>query len=203
VLLCRAEQAVPGVAHDYVDPPGLGEGTVDDLMDGLGVGHVEQLRPELLRVAIGRRPCSCRVRCPRPLVTSLEQLLAELASEAAADASNAPCALCHLVSFAQVLQDAHSARHDSACGTPCSALWAAIRRARLTASSLPSPRGRPSAAHHVQLGVCPARWLCGGHGLLGWAGLGSMLSTLTWIRPGWCPLSCRQSTIDWRTVRAI
>src|SRR5688572_31663615 len=34
-------------------------------------------------------------------------------------------------------------------------------------------------------------------------GLGSMLSTLTWIRPGWCPLSCRQSTIDWRTVRAI
>ena len=30
-----------------------------------------------------------------------------------------------------------------------------------------------------------------------------MLSTLTWIRPGWCRLSCRQSTIDWRTVRAI
>ena len=45
----------------------------------------------------------------------------------------------------------------SACGKPCSALWAAIRRAGLTASSLASPRGRPSAAHHFhrQLGVVP------------------------------------------------
>ena len=39
---------------------------------------------------------------------------------------------------------------------PCSALWAAIRRAGLTASSLPSPRGRPSAAHHIP---SPARRL--------------------------------------------
>jgi hypothetical protein len=39
--------------------------------------------------------------------------------------------------------------------------------------------------------------------LLGWTGAGSMLSTLTRIRPGWCRLSCRQSTIDWRTERAI
>ncbi len=54
------------------------------------------------------------------------------------------------------LQDAHSARHDIGCGTPCSALWAAIRRAGLTASSLPSPRGRPSAAHHIP---SPARRL--------------------------------------------
>ena len=38
-----------------------------------------------------------------------------------------------------------SARQATAAGTACSSLWDTMNAARLTAPSLPSPRGRPSA----------------------------------------------------------
>jgi hypothetical protein len=47
----------------------------------------------------GQQRHCCRVGARDP-VTSLEQLLAELTSEAAADASDKPCVLCHLGPFA-------------------------------------------------------------------------------------------------------
>lgn len=56
-------------------------------MDGLGLGHVEQLRAELLQVAIGQVGDLARVAYgAHDLITLLEQLLADLTSGAAADA---------------------------------------------------------------------------------------------------------------------
>jgi hypothetical protein len=87
-FLCRPEQAVSSVAHDHVDPTDPGEGTVDDLMDGLSVGHVEYLSAELPRLTIGQvgdrarvaygaddlvtSPSSCSASSsPKPLLTSV------------------------------------------------------------------------------------------------------------------------------------
>jgi hypothetical protein len=97
-FLGGAEQAVAGVADDGVDPAELAEGAVDELPDGGMVGHLQYLRDERVRVAIGEVGDFRGVADGADhAVATVEQPAGKFAAESAADAGDEPGAHCHAV----------------------------------------------------------------------------------------------------------
>jgi hypothetical protein len=86
-----SEEAIAGVADNGVDPAYVVEGAVDEVADGSGVGHLQHLGDERIRVTIGEvgdlRGVSDGADHP---VSTFEQLTGQFPSEAAADAGNEP-----------------------------------------------------------------------------------------------------------------
>ena len=83
-LFGGAEQSVAGVADDHVDASQVSKAAVDDVVDRRGVGHIEQLGSERVRVAFDE--VDDRLGAPNgpdDAVSPLEQLCGELAAEAA------------------------------------------------------------------------------------------------------------------------
>ncbi len=76
---------------DDVDAAELAERVVDDVADGGGVGHIQDRGLERLRVAVEQVLDLAGVADGADdAVTVVEELLGELASEAAADAGDEP-----------------------------------------------------------------------------------------------------------------
>jgi hypothetical protein len=95
-FLGGAEHAVARVADQDIDPPEVGDGTLDDRPQCLGVADVEHLDAkefgELL-AKIGDRPGLAHGA--DNVVTLVEQLLGEVSAEAATDSGDKPDTLCH------------------------------------------------------------------------------------------------------------
>ena len=90
-LLGRAEQAVARVADDDVDASEGGEGAVDERADRRRFGHVEHPGMERARVALDQVTDLGGVADRSDdAVSAREELLGEVASEAAADAGDEP-----------------------------------------------------------------------------------------------------------------
>ena len=86
-----AEQAVASVADDHVDAAELGERAVDDIADGDGVSDVEDRGCERLRIPVEQVLDVAGVADGADdAVTAVEELLGELAAEAAADTGDEP-----------------------------------------------------------------------------------------------------------------
>ena len=93
-FLRRAEQAVAGVADDHVDASELGERAFDNLADRRCVGHVEHFGVEGLGITLEQIGDLARIADGSDdAVAALKELIGELTAEAAADASDEPCAL--------------------------------------------------------------------------------------------------------------
>jgi hypothetical protein len=90
-FLGRAEQAVAGVAHHHVDAPEGRETAVRHVADGGGIGHVEQLAVEPVRVFPDEVGDTVRAADGADDdLAAVEQLGGQLAAEAAADAGDEP-----------------------------------------------------------------------------------------------------------------
>jgi hypothetical protein len=93
-LLCRAEQAVAGVADDHVDASALRERASDNSADRRRVGHFEHLGVECLGITLNQIGDFASVAdSSYYAVAALKELIGELATEAAANPSNEPSAL--------------------------------------------------------------------------------------------------------------
>src|SRR5271165_4082826 len=95
-FLSRAEQAVTGVADEHVDPSALCERAFDHLANCRWVGHLEHLGVECLWITLDQIGHFGGVADGSyHAVAALEELIGELATEAAANTGNKPCTLCH------------------------------------------------------------------------------------------------------------
>ena len=100
LLVCEflrgAKQAVTGVADDHVDPSVLRERAFDKISDRRCVGHVEHLGMECLGITFDQIGDFSGVADGSDnAVAAVEELIGEVATEAAADPSDEPCALWH------------------------------------------------------------------------------------------------------------
>jgi hypothetical protein len=92
-FLRRGEEAVAGVAYDYIDVSEAGERALDNLADRRCVGHVEHFGVERLRITREQIGDLAGIADGSDdAVAAPEKLICNLTAEAAADTSDEPCA---------------------------------------------------------------------------------------------------------------